>query len=82
MPTMRKSISILYRAELGDIDVYTPPHETLTATSSWPNPNTLAVCEVLPHPRATLHPCTCRLRGGAAAVAAAPIGYDDLGLLS
>jgi hypothetical protein len=54
---------------------------TLAVASSWPNPETLSMCEVLAHPCAVFHPCTCGLRGGATAVAAALICYDDVGLL-
>jgi hypothetical protein len=54
---------------------------TLATTSSRPNPKTLAAREVLAHPRAMFHPCMCGLCGGAAAVAAALIGYDDVGLM-
>jgi hypothetical protein len=52
--------------------------KTLAATSSWLDPETLAACEVLPHPHAALHPYMCGLRRGAAAVAAALIGYDNM----
>jgi hypothetical protein len=49
--------------------------KTLAATSSRPNSETLVVCEVLAHPRAIFYPCTCELRGGTVAVAAALISY-------
>jgi hypothetical protein len=52
--------------------------KTLAATSSWLDPKTLATCEVLAHPHAAFHPYMCGLRRGAAAVAAALIGYDDM----
>jgi hypothetical protein len=51
----------------------TPPHETLAATSSRPNPETLAMREVLAHPRVAFHPYTCGLCGGAAAVVVAAL---------
>jgi hypothetical protein len=54
------------------------PHETLAATSSLPNPETLAMHEVLAHPHTTFHPCTCGLCGGAAVVDSALIGYDSM----
>jgi hypothetical protein len=61
---------------------YTPTHhhmKTIAATSSsQPNPETLATSDVLAHPRTMFHPCTCGLRGGAAAVATALISYDDM----
>jgi hypothetical protein len=57
---------------------YTPPRETLPTTSSRPNSEALATCVVLAHLRAAFHPCMCGLRIGAAAVAAALIGYDDV----
>jgi hypothetical protein len=50
---------------------------TLTNTASWPNPKNIAACEVLAHPRAAFHPCTCGLRDGATVVAAALISYSD-----
>jgi hypothetical protein len=53
---------------------YTPPCETLAAISSRPNSEALATREVLAHPWAVLHPCTCGLCRGAAAL----IGYDDV----
>jgi hypothetical protein len=62
----------------GNRDAYTPPRETLATTSSQPNPETLAAREVLAHPRAAFHPYMCGLHGGATAVAAALIGYDDV----
>jgi hypothetical protein len=53
--------------------------ETLAATSSSRrNLRTLATCEVLAHPRAAFHPCTCGLCGCAAMVAAVLISYDDV----
>jgi hypothetical protein len=62
----------------GTEDTYMPPHETLATTSSWLNSKALAMRMVLAHPRATFHPCTCRLRRGTAAVVATVIGYDDM----
>jgi hypothetical protein len=62
---------------------YTHPHvKTLATTSSLPNPETLAACEVLAYPRTVFHLYTCGLRRGAAAVAAVLINYNDVGLLS
>jgi hypothetical protein len=55
-----------------------PPHETLAATSSWPNSEALAARMVLAHSRTMFHPCTCGLRRCAAAVAAAMIDYDNV----
>jgi hypothetical protein len=65
----------------GEIYTYTSPRETLATISSRPNSETLALCEVLAHPRAIFHPCTCGVRGGTTVVAVALISYDDLGLL-
>jgi hypothetical protein len=48
---------------------------TLAATSSRPNPETLAAHEVLALPHTTLHPCMCGLCGGATIVADALINY-------
>jgi hypothetical protein len=62
----------------GGLTPYTPPRETLAATSSRPNSEVLATHVVLAHPRATFHPCTCGFRRGATAVAAALIGYDHV----
>jgi hypothetical protein len=59
--------------------LYTPPCETLAIAASQLYPEALAACMVLAHPRAMFHPCTCGLRGVAAAFAAALIGYDDRG---
>jgi hypothetical protein len=58
---------------------YMPPRETLAATAFRPTSEALAAYVVLAHPRAAFHPYTCGLRGGAAAFAAALIGYDDRG---
>jgi hypothetical protein len=52
--------------------------KTLAATSSRPNSEALAAHVVIAHPRMAFRPCTCELRRGAAAVAAALIGYDDI----
>jgi hypothetical protein len=52
--------------------------KTLAATSSWPNPKTLATHEVLAHQRTAFHPCTCGLRGGTIAVADVLIDYNDV----
>jgi hypothetical protein len=49
---------------------------TLAATSSRSDPETLAVCEVLAHPRAAFHSRTCGLRRDVVAVATPLIGYD------
>jgi hypothetical protein len=58
---------------------YTPSRETLAATTSRPNPEALDAHVVLAHPHAVFHPCMCGLRGGAAAVAAVLITYDNHG---
>jgi hypothetical protein len=64
--------------------VYTPTchhMKTLVTTfSSRPDLETLVAHEVLAHPRVAFHPCTCGLCGGTDAVAAALIGYDDMGV--
>jgi hypothetical protein len=53
--------------------------KTLAATSSsQPNHETVAACEVLAHPCAAFHPCTCELRGGAVVVAVVLIGYGNV----
>jgi hypothetical protein len=57
---------------------YTPPCETLAVASYWSNSEALATRVVLAHPHVALHSCTCGLRKGAATVAAALIGYDDI----
>jgi hypothetical protein len=49
-----------------------------TATSSQPNPEALATCEVLAHPRVAFHPYTYRLRGGIATIVVALIDYNDM----
>jgi hypothetical protein len=49
-----------------------------TTSSSRPNSETLAACEVLAHPCMALHPYTCGACGGSVAVVAALIGYDDV----
>jgi hypothetical protein len=54
---------------------------TLAATSTRPDPKTLATCEVLAYPCAAFYPCMCGLCGGTTMVAAPLIGSDDLGLL-
>jgi hypothetical protein len=59
-------------------EIYTPPRETLAATSSRPNSEALPACVVLEQPRAAFHPCTCGLYGGATAVASTLIGYDEV----
>jgi hypothetical protein len=56
-----------------------PPHETLAAASSRPNPEALAMRVVLAHPHTAFHPYMCGLRGCAAAFAATLIGYNDRG---
>jgi hypothetical protein len=64
---------------VGQEALYTPTRhhvKTIAATSSHPNLKTLVMCEVLAHPRTVFHPCTCGLRGGAAAVAAMLIDYS------
>jgi hypothetical protein len=55
-----------------------PPRETLAATSSRSNSEALATRMVLADSHAAFHPYMCGLRRGAAAVAAALIGYDDV----
>jgi hypothetical protein len=55
--------------------------ETLTATSHGYDAETLTGREVLLHRRTTFHPRMCGLHRGAAAVAAALIGYIYMGLL-
>jgi hypothetical protein len=56
-----------------------PPRETLVAASSWSNSKALATRVVRAHAHTMFHHCTCGLRGGAAAVAAVMIDYDDRG---
>jgi hypothetical protein len=55
--------------------------KTLSATSSRPDPETLAAHEVLAHPCTVFYPCICGLHEGAVAVTAALIDYDNMGLL-
>jgi hypothetical protein len=55
--------------------------KTLVVTSSWPNPETWTVHEVLAHPRTAFQPCTCGLCGGATVVATELIGYSIARLL-
>jgi hypothetical protein len=62
----------------GGLTLYMPPHKTLAAISSRPNFKTLATHVMLAHPHVAFHPCTCGLHRGAAAVAAALIGYDHV----
>jgi hypothetical protein len=57
---------------------YTPPREILAVAASQQNSEALAVRVVLAHPRTTFHSYTCGLCGGAATVAAALIGCDDV----
>jgi hypothetical protein len=57
---------------------YTPTRhhvKSLAATSSRPNPKTLAAREVLAHPRVMFYPYMCGLCRGAAVVVAALIGH-------
>jgi hypothetical protein len=54
------------------------PRQTLVVIASQLNSEAIAVRMVLAHPRAAFHPCTCGLYGGAVAVAAALICYDDV----
>jgi hypothetical protein len=54
---------------------------TLATTSSWPNHEILAACEVLSHLCATFHPYMCGLRKDATRVAPTLINYDDVELL-
>jgi hypothetical protein len=79
---MRKPINMLYKYEGRGLGRNTPTRhhvKTLAATSSSrPNPETLVACEVLVHPRAVSHPCTCGLHGGTTAVAAMLISYNDM----
>jgi hypothetical protein len=51
---------------------------TLAATSSQPNPKTLALCELQAHLCAMFQPYICELRGDAVAVAAVLIGYGGV----
>jgi hypothetical protein len=62
----------------GGLALDTEPCETLAATSSRLNSKALATLVVLAHPRVAFHQCMCELRRGAAAVAVALIGYDDV----
>jgi hypothetical protein len=55
-----------------------PPRESLAAASSRLKSEALATRMVLALPRAVFHPFTCGLRGGAAAIAATLICYDDV----
>jgi hypothetical protein len=65
--------SINVRARLG---ARTRHHvKTLDTTSSQPNPEILAACEVLAHPHTVFYPYTCGLHRGVAAVL---ISYDDV----
>jgi hypothetical protein len=57
---------------------YMPPRVTLAVAFSRPNFKALAVHVVLAHSHVAFHPCTCGLRRGTTAVAAALIGYDDI----
>jgi hypothetical protein len=78
---MRKFISMFYKYEGRARGADTPTHhhvKNLVATSSRPNSEALLVRAVLAHIRATFHPCTCELCGGADVIAAALIGYDDV----
>jgi hypothetical protein len=52
--------------------------KTLVVTSSRPNPETLAACELLAHLRVTFHPCMCGLRGGTVAFVVMLISYNDV----
>jgi hypothetical protein len=54
------------------------PRETLATTSSQLNSEAIAVCVVLAHPHMVFHLHTCGLHRGAAVVAAALIGYDNV----
>jgi hypothetical protein len=58
--------------------LYKPPSETLAAAASRPNSEALAIRVVLAYPHTVFYLCICELRGGAAAIAAALIGYDDV----
>jgi hypothetical protein len=49
-----------------------------TTSSSRPNPKTLVTREVLAHPHVMFYLCMCGLCVGAATVATALIGYDDV----
>jgi hypothetical protein len=65
---------------LGATYAYTPPGETLAATSSRLNSSeALSVCVVLAHRCISFHPCTCGLHVGIAAVVTILIDYDDHG---
>jgi hypothetical protein len=75
---MRMHTSVLYKYEGAARGTHTPTRyhvKTLDTTSSQPNPEILAVREVLAHPHAVFYPYTCGLRRGAAAVL---ISYDDV----
>jgi hypothetical protein len=64
---------------VANIRLHATTWKTLTATnSSRPNPEALVAHEVLAHPYMTFYSCKCGLRGGAAAVAATLIVYDDV----
>jgi hypothetical protein len=72
---------VLYKYEgwgKGHTYAHTPPCETLAVMSSQLNSEALVAHVVLAHTCTTFHPCTCELHGGAAEVAAALIGYDDV----
>jgi hypothetical protein len=63
---------------------FTPTRQhviTLATNSSRRSPEVLTVREVLAHSPTVFHPYTYGLHRGVVAVAAALIGYDDLGLL-
>jgi hypothetical protein len=62
----------------GGLTPNAPPRETLATTSSQLNSEALAVRVVLAHPRTVFHLRTCGLHRGAAVVAAALIGYDNV----
>jgi hypothetical protein len=55
-----------------------PQCETLAATSSRLNSESLVARVVLAHPCAAFHPCTCGLRRDVVAVTVALIGCDDV----
>jgi hypothetical protein len=71
------SINMRGRAR-GRLTPYTPPRETLAATSSQLNFEALTACVVLAHPRVTFHPCTCGFHRDVDMVATALIDYDHV----
>jgi hypothetical protein len=62
----------------GRLTLYTPPRETLAATSSRLNSEALAARVVLAYSHMAFHPCTCGLFRDAATVAAVLVSSDDM----